>query len=133
MNDEQQTTAAKEFALEWNDRGDEDRDYLIFWTTMFRDVFGVDKPEKIFAPPQYPVHFKHSTKKIDLYAPRTKVLIEQKSLGVDLNRIYRQSDGEYLTPFEQAKRYADALPASERPRWIITCNFVGGSLCLLRR
>lgn len=123
MTEAQQVEAAREFALDWNGRGDEDRDYLIFWTTMLRDVFGVEKPEKIFAPPQYPVHFKQSTKKIDLYAPRTKVLIEQKGLGVDLNKIYRQSDGEYLTPFEQAKRYADALPASERPRWIITCNF----------
>ena len=28
-----------------------------------------------------------------------------------------------MTPFEQAKRYSDWLPDSERARWIITCNF----------
>jgi len=28
-----------------------------------------------------------------------------------------------LTPFQQAKRYSAELPYSDRPRWIITCNF----------
>ena len=28
-----------------------------------------------------------------------------------------------LSPFQQAKRYAAELPYSQRPRWIITCNF----------
>lgn len=27
------------------------------------------------------------------------------------------------TPFQQAKRYAAELPYSQRPRWIVTCNF----------
>ena len=33
------------------------------------------------------------------------------------------ADGNRLTPFAQAIRYADALPYSKRPRWIVTCNF----------
>ena len=28
-----------------------------------------------------------------------------------------------LTPFQQAQRYSAVLPYSQRPRWIITCNF----------
>jgi hypothetical protein len=28
-----------------------------------------------------------------------------------------------LTPYEQAKRYNDNLPVSEKARWIVTCNF----------
>ena len=28
-----------------------------------------------------------------------------------------------LTPFQQAKRYSSELPYSQRPRWIVTCNF----------
>ena len=28
-----------------------------------------------------------------------------------------------VTPFEQAKRYADALPNRQRPDFIIVCNF----------
>ncbi|MGN1064236.1 MAG: DNA methyltransferase [Thermoguttaceae bacterium] len=35
----------------------------------------------------------------------------------------KQSDGSFLTPFQQAKRYATELPYSKRPRWIVTCNF----------
>lgn len=38
-------------------------------------------------------------------------------------RPIRQSDGSYLTPFQQAKRYSANLPYSLRPRWIVTCNF----------
>ena len=114
--------AARKFAIYWSGRGDEERDYQIFWLTLLRDVFGVDKPETIIEP-QKPVRFERTTGHIDIFIPHTKVLIEQKSCGVDLNKIARQSDGEYLTPFEQAKRYADALPLSVRPRWIITCNF----------
>ncbi len=113
--------AAKFFADEWLERGDEDRDAQIFWWTLLRDVFEIDKPEKFIAPPQVPVHFEHSTKKIDFFIPSTKVLIEQKSFGEDLDKKYRQSDGKFLTPYEQAVRYAQAL--DEPPRWIVTCNF----------
>ena len=60
---------------------------------------------------------------VDARIPSTKVLIEQKSLGKDLGASIPQSDGRSLTPFEQAKRYADSLPNSQRPRWIVTCNF----------
>ena len=36
---------------------------------------------------------------------------------------FGESDGTYLTPFQQAKRYSANLPYSQRPRWIVTCNF----------
>ena len=52
-----------------------------------------------------------------------KVLIEQKSIDKDLRKGIKQSDGSLLNPFQQAKRYAAELPYSERPRWIVTCNF----------
>lgn len=44
-------------------------------------------------------------------------------MGIDLDKRAAQSDGEMLTPFEQAKRYSDALPVSEKPPIIMTCNF----------
>ena len=50
-------------------------------------------------------------------------MIEQKGAGKDLNKPIKQSDGSLLNPFQQAKRYSAELPYSERPRWIITCNF----------
>jgi type I restriction-modification system DNA methylase subunit len=51
------------------------------------------------------------------------VLIEQKGSHIDLSKPIPQSDGSLLTPFQQAKRYAAELPYSQRPRWIVVCNF----------
>lgn len=60
---------------------------------------------------------------IDGTIPTTKVLIEQKGLGKDLNKPIRQSDGSLLNPFQQAKKYILELPVSRHPRWVVTCNF----------
>ena len=40
-----------------------------------------------------------------------------------VEKAIRQSDGSLLTPFQQAQRYSAVLPYSQRPRWIVTCNF----------
>lgn len=50
-------------------------------------------------------------------------MIEQKSLGKNLNQAIKQSDGTLLTPFQQAKRYIAELPVSKHPRFVVTCNF----------
>ena len=55
--------------------------------------------------------------------PSTHVLIEQKSIDKNLKAAIKQSDGSLLSPFQQAKRYAAELPYSQRPRWIVICNF----------
>lgn len=47
---------------------------------------------------------------IDGYIRPTHVMIEQKSLGKDLRKAIRQSDGSLLNPFQQAKRYSFELP-----------------------
>ena len=60
---------------------------------------------------------------IDGFIPATHILIEQKSRDKELTKPVKQSDGTLLTPFQQAKRYSAELPYSQRPRWIITCNF----------
>ena len=64
-----------------------------------------------------------NTSFIDGMIPTTHVMIEQKSAGKNLMKPIRQSDGTLLTPFQQAKRYSAELPYSQRPRWIVTCNF----------
>ncbi len=63
------------------------------------------------------------SKKIDVYIPETHTLIEQKSLGIALDKKITNSGDIDLTPYEQAKRYNDNLPYEERARWIVTCNF----------
>ncbi len=59
--------------------------------------------------------------RIDAYIPETRVLIEQKSLGVDLSKPQQGHGGK--TPYEQAKDYDNALPVSEKSKWIIVSNF----------
>ena len=56
-------------------------------------------------------------------AMMTVLFLSYRSLGKDLRSGIPQSDGSVLTPYQQAKRYASDLPFSERPRWIVTCNF----------
>ncbi len=122
MTQTQQRNAARQFALAWKGRGDESRDDRSFWLQLFSDVFGVENP---FAMVEFqkPVRMESSTRFIDAYIPGTKVIIEQKGIEVDLARKLSKSGGAMLTPYEQARRYDNNLPASERPRWIVCCNF----------
>ena len=62
-----------------------------------------------------------NTKRIDVYIPETRVLIEQKSIGIVLDKPQTGHDG--MTPYEQAKMYDNGLPVSQKARWIITSNF----------
>ena len=117
----QQSKAAADFAAFWQDKGYEKGQNQIFWTTLLNQVYGIEHPEQ-FVVFEEQVQLDH-TSFVDARIPSTKVLIEQKSLGKDLGASIPQSDGRSLTPFEQAKRYADSLPNSQRPRWIVTCNF----------
>ncbi len=120
MKDTEQKRAAKEFAEYWKDRGYEKGESQPFWLSLLR-VLGVTEPEK-FISFEDKVMLDH-TSFIDGYIPATHVLIEQKSKDKDLRKAIKQSDGTFLSPFQQAKRYSAELPYSERPRWIITCNF----------
>lgn len=121
MTDAQQRTAAKRFAEFWKGKGYEKGESQLFWASLLRDVYGVEHPEE-FIQYESQVHLDH-TSFIDGFIPSTKVLIEQKGLGKDLKQPIRQSDGTYLTPFQQAKRYITELPVSQHPRWVVTCNF----------
>lgn len=121
MTDTEKKKAAKKFAEDWKDRGDEKSDSQSFWLSLCRDILGVTEPEKfIFFEER--VKLDH-TSFIDGHIPSTHVLIEQKKRGLNLRAPIRQSDGTLLNPFQQAQRYSAALPYSQRPRWIITCNF----------
>lgn len=116
-----QAVAAEQFAEYWKDKGYEKGECQPFWLSLLSKVFGVEEPEK-FIEFEDQVHLDH-TSFIDGFIPYTHVLIEQKGLGKDLEKPIKQSDGSFLTPFQQAKRYASELPYSRRPRWIVTCNF----------
>ena len=121
MDDTQQRKAAREFADYWKDKGYEKGESQKFWLALLRDVYGEIHPEQIISFEDQ-VRLDH-TSFIDGYIDKTHVMIEQKSSGKDLTAKIKQSDGSYLTPFQQAKRYSSELPYSQRPRWIVTCNF----------
>ena len=117
---EQQKAAAK-FAEFWQGKGYEKGESQTYWLTLLNQVFGIEHPEQ-FIQFEQQVQLDH-TSFVDARISETKVMIEQKSLGKNLGEGIKQSDGSLLNPFQQAKRYADSLPNSQRPRWIVTCNF----------
>jgi len=121
MTAQEQQANAKTFIEYWTNRGDEKSDTQQFWTNLLSSVFGIAEPQK-FIEFEKRVKLTH-TSFIDAYIPSTKVLIEQKGADIDLRKGYRQSDGAMLTPFQQAKRYANEMPYSSRPRWVVVCNF----------
>lgn len=121
MTQQEQQKNAKEFAAMWANRGDEKSETHNFWIGLLHSVFGIENAENIIEFEKR-VSLGH-TSFIDAYIENTSVLIEQKSIDIDLRKAYKQSDGEMLTPFQQARRYASNLPRSLAPRWILTCNF----------
>lgn len=109
------------FIEKWTGRGKEDEDDRSYWIDLFQNVFGqsdvtdrIDFQKKVIGP-------DGNTKRIDAYIPETSVIIEQKSLGIALDKPQTGHDG--MTPYEQAKMYDNGLPRSEKARWIVTSNF----------
>ncbi|MBQ6254027.1 MAG: class I SAM-dependent DNA methyltransferase [Bacteroidales bacterium] len=120
-----QKQAAKAFVQEWSGKGYEKGETQRFWLSLLHTVFGIDNPMKMmeFELPVKTITKEKGSDFIDGYITPTKVLIEQKGSHVDLSTKYRQSDGQELTPYQQARRYAAGLPLSMAPRWIVACNF----------
>ena len=121
MTANEQKAAAKAFVETWKDKGYEKGESQPFWLALLRNIFGIEKPEE-FIVFEEQVKLDH-TSFIDVLIPETHVMIEQKGSNKDLRKPIKQSDGTLLTPFQQAKRYSSELPYSQRPRWIVTCNF----------
>ena len=120
-SEKQQAAAAADFAKRWEGRGYEKGESQVFWTELLTEVFGIEKPSSFLTFEQQ-AKLDH-TSFIDVMIPSTHVMIEQKSIDKDPNKPIRQSDGTLLTPFQQAQRYSAVLPYSQRPRWIVICNF----------
>ena len=121
MTDVQQREAARQFFYKWNGRGKEDEDARSYWIDILQDILGVERvtdrvdfEKKVVGP-------DGNVKRIDAYIPETHVLIEQKSLGIALDKPQAGHNG--MTPYEQAKMYDNGLVRSEKARWIVTSNF----------
>lgn len=122
MTDAERREASRQFYNKWVGRGREDEDDRSYWLDILDRVLGVENATD-HIDFQKKVIVDGNTKRIDAYIPETKVIIEQKSLGISLDKKVAQSGGIELTPYEQAKRYNDNLPYDEKARWIVTSNF----------
>lgn len=100
---------AAQFAETWKNAKDEDAEAKSFWDELFL-VFGT--PRKNVASFEHKVRFPDkSIGKIDLLW-KGKLLVEHKSLGKSLAEARKQ-----------AQEYALCLKPSERPDWIVVCDF----------
>ena len=64
MTEAQQRAAAKQFALDWKDRGDEKQETQRFWIELLTKIFGIDGSTAIAF--ELPVKLEH-TSFIDAY------------------------------------------------------------------
>lgn len=123
LTSKQQAAAAKAFAKKWATEGSEKQKDQSFWNHLLESVYGIEKVEDYIVY-QKPVKLKKSTQYIDAYIPATRVLIEHKSADKPLDRhMQRGPERSPVTPYGQALEYANHMKFSEKPRWIVTCNF----------
>ena len=116
-----QKQIAKKFVEYWTfQRGSEKGEDQQFWNSLLGEVLGLEDV-KSHVQYQVPVPMKGTTKFLDAWIPETRVLIEHKSRGVNLDAPQTGHGG--LTPYEQAVEYDNARPFDEKARWIVTCNF----------
>lgn len=114
--------AAKEFKERWQGKGYEKGESQKFWIDLLEHVLGVENASE-FIRFEDTVKLDNGSGFIDGFIDETKILIEQKSIEKSLKKATKQSDGSFLTPFQQARRYSNELPYDSRPRYIVTCNF----------
>lgn len=118
---------AKEFVSRWGKRlaavpagsNNEQQDTQKFWVDLLINVLGVPSNSIDSF-----VDFERKVRgrRIDVFVSDHNFLCEQKSVGIDLDKPEPRNGG-METPFQQAMWYARHLPYSERPRWVMTCNF----------
>ena len=121
MTDAQQREAARQFFYRWKGKGKEDEDARSYWIELLTEILGMDNVTKRVEFEKKVIGGDGNTKRIDVYIPETHVVIEQKSIGIALDK--PQAGHDNMTPYEQAKMYDNYLPFDERARWIVTSNF----------
>ena len=97
MIDSEIRESCRLFIQKWHEKGKEDEDDRSFQFDIFTQIFGVQNvTDRIEF--QKKVIVDGNTKRIDAYIPETRVIIEQKTLGIALDKKGSQSGGIELTP-----------------------------------
>lgn len=118
MSIAQEHENASAFIARWQGKGNEKQETQKFWLDLMQNVLNVEDAIN-------QAEFEHKTASggfIDMLYPDARFLVEQKSLNVDLDKP-EERQGTSVTPVEQALRYANALPSSQKPTMLCTCNF----------
>ena len=120
----------KAFVERWKDGGEEDSQCQKFWEDLMESVLGVKRGrdwldfEKKVIKPVITNERGKGSKRIDVYLPHSKTLIEQKSSNIPLDKPISRGDGlEPLDAIHQALAYYNNLKPEERGRYMIACNF----------
>ena len=108
--------ALNDFVDRWRGKGYEKGETHQFWTQLLKAI-GYPHADDVLFERRLP-----SGGFIDVWLRDAGVLIEQKSLGVDLDK-EEPRQGKLKTPLDQALDYVDELPLLEQPRYVVTCNF----------
>ena len=119
-----------QFITAWSNKGEEVADKVTYWNALLH-ILGV--PQDKLNDGTYIEYEKRINWKetgfhgsIDAYIPSTKVLIEQKSFGVNLGKAEMRPNGgdkKPITPLAQAKRYDDQLAQQEKASFFVLSNF----------
>lgn len=116
MTTVEQKKNLKSFVKAWKDRGYEKGETQQFWLQLLRAI-GYDYVDSVlFEKPLKSRGFP------DVWLREVNVMVEQKSLGVDLGKP-EPRQGEMKTPFKQVLDYAEDVPINEQPSYLMTCNF----------
>lgn len=120
MDQIEKNRAIQDFVERWKTaEGNEDREARSFLIEFLTDVLGIENPTRV-------LDFERRVKgrKVDAFYEDMGILIEAKSRKPGILDEQR-NNGKYgfETPYQQAKWYANELPSSVKPRWIIVTDF----------
>jgi len=93
MTDAQQREVARQFYYRWKDKGREDEDARSYWIEILTNILGVEHVTERVDFEKKVIGADGNTKRIDVYIPETRVIIEQKSLGIVLDKPQAGHDG----------------------------------------
>ena len=109
---------AEDFARDWEIKDKSDRRELPLYQVLWIDL------SDLMTGSHKDLQFEKKVAdggRVDVYSQKYGFIVEQKAPGTDLDR--PEMRREVVTPFEQAKRYNDNLPAKEKVSTIVISNF----------
>ncbi|MBR5052411.1 MAG: hypothetical protein IKW91_04245 [Bacteroidaceae bacterium] len=118
MKTEKQIAAdAARFAERWRGKGSERSDSQPFWLDLLANVFGIETPSNGFITFEEH-HMVDASNFIDGHILSTRVLIEQKSLGVNLRAGIRLPSEDLLHRKPLRRRTLQTIPRTDEIIWI---------------